>query len=86
MSKEDEEEKVEEEEEEEEEEVVEEKKEEERREHGVDRALNPGPTGVLRRSTELVRISWSRLYTWFTELTISISSSQLIEIINDQKF
>lgn len=24
--------------------------------HGVDRALNPGPTGVLRRSTELVRI------------------------------
>lgn len=30
--------------------------EKETRDHGVDRALNPGPTGVLRRSTELVWI------------------------------
>jgi len=37
-------------------------------EHGVDRALNPGPTGVLRRSTE--SLSGLELVPplWFTAL------------------
>lgn len=44
-------------------------REKEMREHGVDRALNSGPTGVLRRSTELVGISLvPSLLSWFTAL------------------
>lgn len=40
------------------------------RKHGVDRALNPGPTGVLRRSTELALglVAGSSVFSsWFTK-------------------
>lgn len=44
------------------------------REHGVDRALNPGPTGVLRRSTESLSGLELISPSWFTALWTLLSS------------